>query len=212
MALGCAFQGKYEAGDKEGPASEQIHSLFEVLHATAYRKVAHSELDSLREHGARCKHKQQMSARMEGSEPRSPAVPQPPNPLPCPPSPPSCGSAPSLPGHRCSPTGSFGASSAHQAPASCSLSLSQFPSPRTPAVCTRSAHLPPLLVARGGSHRDSYADISFSKKVLKEQHSPRQPWAGSCSSASKDQLQNQTQRPNGFVLHYLIVTQLISNA
>lgn len=83
MALGCAFQGKYEAGDKEGPASEQIHSLFEVLHATAYRKVAHSELDSLREHGARCKHKQQMSARMEGSEPRSPAVPQPPNPLPC---------------------------------------------------------------------------------------------------------------------------------
>lgn len=85
MALGCAFQGKYEAGDKEGPASEQIHSLFEVLHATAYRKVAHSELDSLREHGARCKHKQQMSARMEGSEPRSPAVPQPPTPLSLPP-------------------------------------------------------------------------------------------------------------------------------
>lgn len=133
--------------------------------------------------------------------------------------PPGCWSQPSspLPGHRRSPSMSspsgFGNVSGKAEGvwgATARAMLSAFP---FPAVLTMRNNFHPLFVARDDSNRDSYTDILFSKKSFdRKTFFSSSLGQGAAASTSKDELQKQIQCPNGFVLHYLIVIQLISNA
>lgn len=231
-----ASKGKHEAGGKErDPVPNSFNSLFEVLHATSAQEsctfrtglatrargqMQRRAWNERRGGGARARE----LARAAGRQlPVSLGVPEPaPGPPFFPRPPPGCWPRPSspLPGHRRSPPrrspsgfGNVSARAGGVRGAAARAMLSALPFPSVPAVLTMRNNLHPLFVARDDSNRDSYTDILFSKKSFdRKTFSPAALGRELQLPLQRTNFKKQIQCPNGFVLHYLIVIQLISNA